>query len=550
SYAVRQTITVGQEIEVGNTGFKVSLTDVYAPSGSTSQPACGLLITAPDGRTVTKNRDKNSASVKISELGNIWVKVGAVGYSAVAGATNTCEVSSFSDAITLRNGTIDESLYPNWKAVVDSNNRSSTQGISEIRVYNDNYAYPQGTRARPGDKFTIISGLTSNTGFEIEFIGADITAVDRDALSIQEYDLSANLPGGQGTGNSLSIHSIRFVSSRSDAFRFGSTNVNTVYYLAKNKTTASQNLTGSWFYQNSSGDWINATDVVHTDGIGTIYTGSPPYYYATGGGSDTNVRFNASINSGNRNITNTFSIGNATHVNISIPEVLNESTSTTAGYWYLYYDYGTVGATDGNFRSAIGGTTNDNMNYTSGAFGVGFNGNMPFYSPRGSFVSSYSSTGVTINYATRLGKAVYKLRQLTGTGSGSSPTVTCNTFPCDLGAGVTVSSRPSGVAAAAEVESVQAVNPNFGVRPLVVLDSAAVSAAQPQIVVGGPFVNSVAASMEQCAGLADASAGDGLVVVEGNKLCVAGFTAADTQAAARELISFLASWDPTAAATE
>lgn len=578
SYTVKVTAIEGQTIDAGTTGFKLKLNSVGAPSGTGSLSDASIVVTAPDGRNVTKVRQENSASIKISELGNFYIKVGDCAYSAAAGASNTCELSAFSDSITLQNGTIDQSLYPNWRAMIDANNRSSTQGISDLRVYNDNFQFSStsSTRAKPGDVFTLINGLTANSGYQIEFKGSDLGATDRDNLQVGEIDLSANLPNSGSPGQSVSYGAISFCSGRADAFRLGSDNVACIYFLAKNKTSSSPvNYTGYAVYQNSTGQWNNVSSgsagVEWTvAGLGTpgaataLFVSLPPYYYASGGGSDTSVRFNVSYNglslanhtalsaallSGNASNTN-----NATSLNITIGEVTNDSVSTVGGAWHLYYDYGASGqaTTDGNFRSAIGGTTNDNVNYTSSAFAVAFNGNMPYCSVRGSCVESFSSSGATVKYATRLGKAVYVLRKLEGAVSAAGPTVTCTTYPCDLGGGTILQQSPSGVAAtvAAGTTQVQVVSINTGVRPLVVLDAEA-SSTQPLIVVGGPFVNSIAASME-AASLFDecnpAVGGDGVVQIEGNKVLVAGCSADDTQMAAKELISFLASWDPTATA--
>ncbi len=574
SYSVRKTIAVDEEVEVGETGFKVKLAQVNAPAGSTSLPSCNLVITAADGRSVTKTRDRDSASVKISELGNIWLKVSAVGYSATAGASNTCEVSVYSDSLTLQNGTIDSSLYPNWRCMIDSANRSTTPGISDLRCYNDQYSFNGVSRAKVGDKMTIINGLTANTGYEIEFRGSDLTATEQDTLVVSEYDFSGIVPNSGHPGATVYYNAIMFDSTSSSAFRFASDNTDKIYFLAKNKTSVGNspwNLTGGVVYQNSSGEWVYvnysssySTYAISEPALGAIqvtYT-LPAYYYASGGGADTSVQFtvapywpsltsNFSVyaNSGNNTVAN----NNFTALNISIREVLNDSTSTTAGAWHLLYSFDSASAYDGNFRSTIGGTTNDNLNYTSYTFGLAFNGNLPYCSPRGSCVESgaFTQSGVTVKYATRLGKGVYVIRKLLGTDTTTTaPTVDCTPGEaCDLGSGYTVTIPTSLDLPTGEVETQQVVAINTAVRPLVVLDSDA-SSTQPLIVIGGPFVNSVAASMDQCAALADGAAGDALVAVEGNKLCVAGFTAADTKSAAAELIGFLVSWDPTAGVEE
>jgi hypothetical protein len=73
--------------------------------------------------------------------------------------------------------------------------------------------------------------------------------------------------------------------------------------------------------------------------------------------------------------------------------------------------------------------------------------------------------------------------------------------------------------------------------PLVVTDAAA-SGTQALILVGGPLVNSLTA---QVPGFATMSPGDSVVKVVGDKVVVAGYTAADTTAAANGLIAWLVS---------
>ena len=72
--------------------------------------------------------------------------------------------------------------------------------------------------------------------------------------------------------------------------------------------------------------------------------------------------------------------------------------------------------------------------------------------------------------------------------------------------------------------------------PLVVTDGSA--GAQPLIVVGGPLVNSVAASA--LSGAPAPSASDEPVVkVQGDKILVYGYTASDTMSAASSLIQWM-----------
>ncbi|MBI4406404.1 hypothetical protein HY571_00650 [Candidatus Micrarchaeota archaeon] len=225
-----------------------------------------------------------------------------------------------------------------------------------------------------------------------------------DRLEISEYYLSANLPGGQGNGNLLTIHTIRFCSERSDAFRFGSNNTSCIYLLAKNRTAASRNLTGSWFYQenssgNNSGDWINATDVFQTDESITrnITAVSPSYYYASGA-VDTNVRFNVTFIGGGSWISGSGWTYNGAHtaLEIRVPEIVPDPA-----YWRVIYDYGSAGATDGHFINASA----NNLYILFYGRNQSWDGiRLPYTSPRGSHVDDggLNSNRLLIRYATQI----------------------------------------------------------------------------------------------------------------------------------------------------
>ena len=458
TYLVRKTLRVGEETAVPSTPFKIRVQQVNAPAGSNSSlPSCTIVVSDATNRTVLKTMDRDSPAVKVTEFGDFYVKVSSIGYSAVAGAINTCEVSASSGSITLSNGTIDQNLYPNWKAVLNSSNRSSTQGLSDLRIYNDNWVYPTtgNLKAKPGDKFTIINGLTSNTGYALEFRGSDLAPGDFDNFTISEDEgFSATLGG-----SNYEFAALKFCSQRNDAFRFGTENVKCIVLLTKNKTSGSNNnYTGYVLYQNSSGKWVNVsgygvTRTFHNYTYGAFYNstrganltiGLPPYYYASGGGADTSIRINVTfdgmssgkVDCGTRPRGCSALMGsgnygwNYTRLIIQIPEINNQSTSSVAGsgIWTTYYLFDSAAGHSGNFRDGTedATTTNKNVNYTSNAFGIAFNSEPPYCSVRGSCVEAGANraSSFTIKYATRLGKAVYVLRKIVGTGNVTSANAT------------------------------------------------------------------------------------------------------------------------------
>lgn len=177
-----------------------------------------------------------------------------------------------------------------------------------------------------------------------------------------------------------------------------------------------------------------------------------------------------------------------------------------------------------------------------------------YVSPRGSKAESISSSSVVVKYATRLANALYTLSS-----AGTDTTANKATKDFKVGdealnvngykvlvkeisaAGTSTGGAGGSVKGADRLKPSQeqafVVTPlNTASRPLVVRDGQA--GAQPLIVVGGPLVNSVAASA-MSGGPAPSASDEAVVKVQGDKILVYGFTAADTQEAARSLIGWL-----------
>jgi len=128
--------------------------------------------------------------------------------------------------------------------------------------------------------------------------------------------------------------------------------------------------------------------------------------------------------------------------------------------------------------------------------------------------------------------AIFEISKAVSNGSSTGGTVTATE-------GQTVGNvKVTSISATASVSGSNIFSPTNPVTPedLVAIDSAAT--ADYLIVVGGPWVNSVAAGMTGSS-LVTSAEGAQYLVAEGNKLLVAGYTAADTIAAANELISLL-----------
>lgn len=176
-----------------------------------------------------------------------------------------------------------------------------------------------------------------------------------------------------------------------------------------------------------------------------------------------------------------------------------------------------------------------------------------FVTPYGTKLDAVSLSSVTLKYPQRMLKAQFRFGapsdvNVTSEGSVVTTKPLNEAESYDIGngyklkvktlTGEAVCSGAAGAAACTPSTAavVKALNP--AQDPLVVLDRDA--GAGQLIVVGGPMVNTVAASMSG----ADAvtQMGSSVVkVVDGNKVLVAGYSAADTKDAVNELINWLAS---------
>jgi len=226
-----------------------------------------------------------------------------------------------------------------------------------------------------------------------------------------------------------------------------------------------------------------------------------------------------------------FSLG-VSQASSSTPHLSLESGTATAGYFDL--------------------TTAAAATYTTTATTPATK-EVGFVSPRGSKLSALSLTSAEIQYATAL---AYALTTLSTAGTDTAANKATNDFKVGENAldnngykvivkGITAKGASGGTGGSISglenlkpsQEQAFVVTPiDTASSPLVVTDASA--GVQPLIVVGGPLVNSVAATA--LSGAPAASASDEPVVkVQGDKILVYGYTAADTTSAANSLIAWL-----------
>ena len=185
------------------------------------------------------------------------------------------------------------------------------------------------------------------------------------------------------------------------------------------------------------------------------------------------------------------------------------------------------------------------VNFGNGTEQVGY------ISPGGSKLSSVSISEVDIAYPQQMPMAQWWFGSpsnvTVGPSGSSTSTVTLAAGQnYTLGPGYTVSVSSLGgtascasatVTAAVCSPSTAAVVTQIDPTSLVELDTAA-NPNDQNIVVGGPYVNSVAASLPG-ADTATEAPGDSVVTVIGNDVLVAGYTSQDTMNAATALVQWL-----------
>ncbi len=528
-------LVAGGELIASN-GVHVKVTDVTAPGYTTDNLArVGFDFISADGAsTVSKGVNEGSTLEKLG----VTVKVESV-------VGNTAYVSIYADKLELT----DQSDIPDhgdWRVILTSQANDQSPGLSKMLFYTQ--SYPETSRGdndfRAGESAEIITGSPS---MKVTFKGLNLGDEDYDSLSFERLTgwsrtIYRTAVATSGTAMTGTVDVIRVKSDRSNAFQFTTpvtSNVNEFYYVAgANSSSDDVGLVGQIVYE-SAGNWYNSTAMsgaAYAASLvnGTIVNTTVPYYYSgdSNEGAPVNIFFHTN------GVTQNAQQG-LSYVQINVQEVLNESLAGTAysGYWNATYDL-----SNHEFRNTQGSSDSDKLTqYVSTTESVGDKSNLEagFVSSRGSkLATSPSSSGFTIEYAKKLGRAVFALSKSTSTvttASGASVVTADSTGEVEIGGGYKVK---VGQSSGAKVEQTQVVALNPSSSPLVVLDSQA-SETQPLIVVGGPFVNTVAQGMTASADLKQN--GDAVVKVEGTKMLVAGWSAADTTDAANALISWLSS---------
>ncbi|MFA6049262.1 MAG: S-layer protein [Candidatus Micrarchaeia archaeon] len=482
--------------------------------GGSNVPYASFEVTSASGTVTTETlqtgEEKDVAGVTI-HVNKVFPGVNNVNYA---------DVSVYAEKLTLENNVqVDSSTHKYWYAGVGTTTSGSSPAIQNLSLYST--GDPAKQKFKAGDSYTLIRGTEA---FKFTYEGLESPSTDTLSFSIGNNTLYTNASA------TVSGRFVQVTSGVSNAFQFGSTSVPTVYMALQNgSSTAGETApsvqvgTTTYYYQNP------------TTGYYTAGTGNVTYYYSASENTQIGV-------SG-------FANGSASYV--WVKEYNEDNQAGTARYATMLYDVALT-----QFVNTLGSTTIDKFGYTpsypsaTSLSQTNPNQEEGYITERGTKLADVSSNGASITYPKTVQKAKYTL-------TASGTTASAGKVTLNLGVGqsgevdtgytatvdaidATATGGSSGASSVSGTENLKATGAkvaelNTASNALVVLDAAA-SGTETVIVVGGPKVNSA-----WPAGEALAAGADPVVKVSGSKVLVAGYTAADTTAAANELIAWLAS---------
>jgi hypothetical protein len=555
----------------------VSISPIATGSNSQSQ----AYFTLSQGGTVIDNFILQQASTPYDKNG---VVVDAQQVFVGTGSSSYAKVAVYSQAITMTNGqklvfdgndaatTTDNNANwiadLNWTTVnVGSQMVPALSSIELLQTTSSN-EIPIGTSfdilATPVAKQLTFLGLQSVPQDEltVQSIGTQTLNINAPSATIAANGTYATTvtvnPAGYNVNNALTNNGFNYVtltSGDSSAFQFGNGNVAQLYINKDLGTILYKDTTDSNY------TYVPGLGIVNV----TVPAGTAGGYVAS---TALTYQYPASPMQNNLNLTVwRTATNNATFLYIKEPVVMNNPSGSSGFGFYqidLYYNPAGDSNYGNNLYNTVTGTSGTlYTNYTAVAPGLNSNVNFgngtetnPFVSPGGSVLSSVGSGSISIMYPQSLPLAQWWFgspNNVTVTTSGStvSSTVLTPGQNYTLGNGYSVSvtsiggtasctggSEMGGAAVCSPSTASVVTQLDTSSQPLVELDSAA-SPSDQLIVVGGPYVNSIAAGMTG-ADSATESPGSSVVTVIGNQVLVAGYTAADTTDAANALIAWLA----------
>jgi len=545
-------VNIGETLDAGE--FKVKLSDISVAVGAdNSHPAIVDILDA-NGATLSQQQITPGSTYTFTSGGKsarIHVYQTSPGFTLNA---KWAEMAVYSDELTLTNGQkVDSDTNKDWKVSLLWKNRDATvsqvSALREILVYADattgNLFSGSLSKYAKGDSLTI---LKDPAVFSLTFDGIDLADADYDGLQFQiqtGVSIPVNLTNDDCTSSqTVSNPVVAVTTGVSNGFQVttvggGSPSNNLVYYdLALSKV-----------YIKSGDNNCYFTGAIAAHGNVTGAMNSTVVYKTAG-------TIGNSGNGGAILFTNNTLGG----VNVTIYEDAGRFNTTAQATDAMNFDLSNASSGSTWSFKPSGSSTTGQVKFTDAGATSFHSEEAPYMSDRGSMFTSMTTDAVNFNIAKKVGMLQWTLSSEGSSVSDASQFTLAEGESKSLTGGVVVkldsisetvgSCTASGAGAPSctvdmtpvkavilpdNAESVEVSQPYKLSSKMVVLDSEA-SSAGTVITVGGPAVNTVTA---------DALAGSSVdfntdtVVVKavGNKIVVAGMTAADTVTAADRFIA-------------
>ncbi|NYZ78865.1 S-layer protein [Candidatus Micrarchaeota archaeon] len=558
-------VHVGENLTAG--AYTLKLVDIEAPLGGGHDSAASIAIYDSTGTLLKEDKvtpGTTSYTWTAPDGSKIRIKVYKTnpGYYAYA---KWAEMAVYSQEFTMNDGQQLNSDNENWQVRLVWRNKDPTyasksaDALGKIILY-DTHAPTTSDELLSGDTYDVI---TTPVAYQLQFGGITLGASDYDALTLTlsyypspTFAVQTNYTSQcTGTGSHVDYLAGNFLQVQS--------NVKDGFQLSKGDTFQVQR----FYIYMGNGNAASSNSTIAVDGdvlfqkpVGSCYynmTGASIYYMGGDATSDD------------------WGVAYHTYANYSAPAVqaliaFQEAATTTSGVsdaWVvpIYVD------TDNKNKFLLTSTSTKEIGYVGvsgaanvdSAMAIGTEAAEPgYYSERGSQLAGVDTYSVQINRAKKLGELKFFVKsQGANTTSattvgplavnetaniGGGVTILVNSITSTVGtctAGPNALCTVTGQSGLTATPSVTAANVRVALNPfaapLVMLDSNADTSAT-LIVVGGPAVNTVAASAMQGSTLTLVKAGDYIAQPIGNnRILVAGYNGADTQTAANKFITDL-----------
>ncbi|NYZ76124.1 S-layer protein [Candidatus Micrarchaeota archaeon] len=566
-------VHVGENLTAG--AYTLKLVDIEAPLGAGAQSEASIAIYDSTGALLKEDKiDPNAGSSytwTAPDGSKIRIKVYKTnpGYYAYA---KWAEMAVYSQEFTMNDGQQLNSDNTNWYVRLVWRNKDPTytsksaDSLRKIILFDNHFPSPS-EELGSGDTYNVI---TTPVAFQLQFGGITLGTSDYDTLSMQisqqsGFTVQTNYDSQcTGTGSAIGYLSGNFMMVQSNvksAFLLGADQfpAQSFYIYLGNGSSKSSNASvaedGDIIFQKPSGSCYYKLDYLQS------------MYYMAGDASSYDWVMTYANATYSTNYTDAVVSGVGSQPQQSLFS-FTEAASSTAG---VTDTWGVPIYSDNDYKAKflLSTSATRQVRY-AGVSGVG--AEMPpigsttaeigYYSERGTQLAGMDTQSVVFNRARKLGELKFFVKS-----QGANTTTATTVGPlavndsANVGGGVTIkvdsitstvgtcTAGPNaqctvtGQSGLMATPSVTAANVRTALdpasAPLVVLDSQADISAT-LIVVGGPAVNTVAASTMQGSSLTLVKAGDYIAQPVGNnRILVAGFNGVDTTTAANKFIADL-----------